>query len=280
MDELQLKVNQIKKYPRTEAINEANIEEVMNIESFMKSDEDELKWYVEGVLPEQSASILGGMQGLGKTWLMLDLAIELARGGGSWLNKLQVNPASVLYVDEESSNRLLRYRLKKLINAKGLKIKDLQLHLSVGHNFNFSNPESVEKFKRLLDKVKPSVVFIDSLVRIHRGEENSSTEMSGVFKTVKNLIRQFNCSFLFADHEGKAAYHYDPKVPEKEPSSNDLRGSNEKAAFVDTVLSLKRKDGELYLYHTKSRHAEAIAPFLIKIEDLDEAKTKLAVRGY
>jgi KaiC/GvpD/RAD55 family RecA-like ATPase len=252
-------------------------EESVALSSFMNSEEDGLKWYVENVFPEQGVLILGGMQGIGKTWLMLDLAIEMARGGGSWLGKFPVNSTSVLYVDEESSSRLLRHRLKKLLTEKGLKASNLQLTLSVGNNLNFSSEQSVEKFKRLLDKIRPSVVFVDSLVRVHKGNENSSTEMAQVFNTVKRIIREYNCSFFFADHENKGVYSQDPEH-EKDPSSNDLRGSNEKGAFADSVLNLRKQKGELFLYHTKSRFCEAQLPFMVKIEDVSE--DKIAVRSY
>jgi len=276
LEDLKLKVEQIQKYPRNEVIDLGN-ETDTNIEAFMSSTEDNLQWNVEGLVPEQSVTILGGMQGLGKTWLMLDLAIELSRGGGSWLNKYQVNQGNVLYVDEESSNRLLRYRLRKLISAKGLKIGNLKLHLTVGRNLDFCNENSVSKFRTLIEKTQPKVIFIDSLIRVHKVNENSSNEMAQVFNVVKKLAREFNCTFFFADHENKGVYNQET---EKEPSSNDLRGSNEKGAFADSILSLRKKNGELYMYHTKSRHCEAGLPIMVKIEDMDEAKTKLCVRGY
>jgi hypothetical protein len=274
---LEEKINHVWSTYESKEVVQSESDESIDLSSFMESDEDGLKWYVDNIIPEQSVTILGGMQGLGKTWLMLDLAIELARGGGSWLNKFAVNPSSVVYVDEESSSRLLRHRLKKLLVEKGLKAKDLQLTLSVGKNLNFSNEQSIEKFKKLLDRVKPGVVFIDSLVRVHKGNENSSTEMAQVFNVVKKLTREFNCAFVFADHENKGVYQQDPDH-EKDPSSNDLRGSNEKGAFADSVLNLRKQKGDLFLYHTKSRYCEAQLPVMVKIEDVDE--NRISVRSY
>jgi hypothetical protein len=276
LSELDTVIKSISKKPR--GTNETQDDEPsIDVNSFMDSSEDTLKWVVEGVVPEESVTILGGMQGLGKTWLMLDLAIELSRGGGSWLGKFLANSSRVLYVDEESSDRLLRSRLKKLLLAKGLNSQGLNLNLAVGKSTNFSNPNSVGKFKALLHRVQPQVVFIDSLVRVHKANENSSTEMAQVFSVIKGLVKEFKCSFFFADHEHKGIYNQQVEV---DPSSNDLRGSNEKGAFADSVLSLRKKGADLFLYHTKSRHAEAQLPLLVRIEDLDEAKTKLAVRAY
>jgi KaiC/GvpD/RAD55 family RecA-like ATPase len=276
ISELLTKISQIQKYSRSEGLSIESDNNAQQVQEFMENGEADIQWLVNGIIPEQSTIILGGLQGIGKTWLMLDLAIEMSRGGGSWLKKYAVNPAKVLYVDEESSNVLLRSRLRKLLFGKGLRVSDLNLNIAIGHNYNFSSEISINKFRSLLQKHNPKVVFIDSLVRIHRGSENSSTELSQVFGEFKKLMREFDCTFIFADHEGKQVYW--SEIENKEPNSNDLRGSNEKAAFADSVLSLRRKKGELFLYHTKSRFGEAVLPIMIKIYDPENGKTE--VSGY
>ena len=255
IEDLIQKVIQVQKYPRSAELTSLPDTEAQNFKEFMEAGDGSISWIVQGIVPEESAVILGGLQGIGKTWLMLDLAIEMSRGGGSWLGKYAVNPAKVLYIDEESSSVLLRSRLRKLLAEKGLKKSDLSLNLAVGNSFNLSSDVSVIKFKKMLEKYQPKIVFIDSLVRIHRGSENSSTEMAQVFGELKKMMREFQCTFVIADHERKQVCW--SEVEDKEPSSNDLRGSNEKAAFADSVLSLRKKKGELFLYHTKSRFCEA-----------------------
>jgi archaellum biogenesis ATPase FlaH len=269
-------IRSISKYERTEKIEVESDSE--SGEAFMASGQDKIDWLIPGILPEEATLILGGMQGLGKSWIMLDLAIEMARGGGSWMAKYLVNPSQVLYVDEESSPRLLRTRVSKLLAAKGITIQDLKIEFCVGKNVNFSSEVSVEKLKKVLERLAPKVVFIDSLVRVHRMNENSSTEMASFFASLKKLMRQFKCSFFLLDHENKGVYQSEEL--EREPSSNDLRGSNEKGAFADSVLSLRRREGELHLFHTKSRYDEATPPSTVRILDLDEVKSKIEVRAY
>lgn len=236
----------------------------------------EIQWIVKGIFPKQASCILGGMQGLGKTWLLIDLAIAVA-SGEPWLGIFPVTQGPVMYVDEESAPQLMRFRLRKIFNGKShLNPAKLPVSFRIGAGLNLSDPESRGKFVRELRANPPSLVIIDSLVRAHGVEENSAAEMKLMFAEVKKIADEFGVTFVFADHVHKLAVSTDPRQ-QREPSSNDLRGSNEKAAFSDTVLSLYRKDGGLVLHHTKSRWAEAVSPFNVLIEDT--APNVTSVRG-
>ncbi|MBI3320176.1 MAG: AAA family ATPase [Candidatus Omnitrophica bacterium] len=239
--------------------------------SFFAQGTAEITWSIQGVLPSEGAGIVAGPAGYGKSWMLQDLAVEHARGG-KWLGQFATAQGRVLYLDEESSPVLLRHRLTRLLAAKGLSADQLDLHLAVGQGLSFSNPASIEQLRRLLDQLRPALVIVDSLIRVHRAEENSASEMAQVFKAVKDLIREFGCTFLFADHQRKPGHF---------GASLDLllRGSSEKAAFVDTLLSLQRKEGTLIVEHSKSRYAEPIPAFVVRIEDTGMEATAVVYGG-
>jgi len=245
--------------------------EALPLASFFAQVAAHITWSIEGVLPKEGAGIVAGPAGYGKSWMLLDVAIEHARGG-KWLGQFATAQGRVLYLDEESSPALLRHRLTRLLAAKGLSADQLDLHVAVGQGLSFSNPASVEQLRRLLDQLRPALVIVDSLIRVHRAEENSASEMAQVFKAVKALIREFGCAFLFADHQRK---------PGGFGVSLDLllRGSSEKAAFVDTLLSLQRKEGTLIVEHSKSRYAEPIPAFVVRIEDTGPEATAVVYGG-
>ncbi len=118
----------------------------------------------------------------------------------------------------------------------------------------------------VVDTYQPAVIIIDCLIRVHDAEENSASEMSKVFKRVKSIVSQFGCTIVIADHHRK---------PGKNSTSQDysLRGSSDKMAIADSVLSIRSKDNRIIVEHTKSRHSQAINPFIVEIEDLDEGST-------
>jgi RecA-family ATPase len=246
----------------------------MSLSSLLNFHSD-INWAVDKLIPDNALCILGGMQGLGKTWLLLDLAIELSQTGiqSKWLDKFYTSSRKVLYIDEESSPQLLKTRLSKLISAKNIKAEDLSISFVVGANFDLLQPTSVQKLEQIIETEEPRVIIVDSLVRVHSAEENSSTAMAEFFGVIKNLIRKYNVTFIFADHEHKGVYSADKR--DMLPTSNDLRGSNEKGAVADSVLSLRLTKDGLMLFHTKSRFTEASLPLLIKIIDEGAHSTKV-----
>ena len=254
-----------------ETETESNLLEALPLASFFDQVDSQIAWVIEGILPKEGAGILASPPGYGKSWMLLDLAVEHARGG-KWLGQFPTIQGRVLYLDEESSPALLRHRLTRLLSAKGLSPDQLDIHLSVGQGLSFSNRNSVGRLRQLLEKLRPALVIVDSLIRVHRAEENSASEMSQVFKIVKDLIRKFGCTFIFADHQRKRGYF---------TSSQDLllRGSSEKAAFVDTLISIQRKEATLIVEHSKSRYAEPIPAFVVQIEDVGPEATTVAYGG-
>lgn len=229
----------------------------------------EIDWKIKDLLPMESVGILSGTSGHGKSWMLMDLAIEASRGG-KWLGQFATKPGRVVYIDEESSSGLLIKRMNKLLRAKGLKAEDTDIRLVIGKGLCFSDPGSVQKLMAELDDLRPSLVIIDALIRVFKGEENSASEMAGVFNEVKKIVRDYKCAILFADHQKKVS------MP---GGTGDqlLRGSSEKTAFVDTLLSLQRKEDTLFIEHSKSRFAEPVPAFAVKIED-NHDKTHTTVR--
>jgi len=231
----------------------------VSLTEFLEVQDTEQEWCVDRLFPMEGASILASPGGWGKSWMLLDLAIETARGG-RWLGRFPTQKLKVLYVDEESSPRLLRRRYRKLLKAKNLRSEGVEIHLVVGEGFSLSNPKSVAGLKRLLDEHRPGLVIFDSLIRVHEAEENSATEMAKVFAVLKDLIRLSKAAFVIADHQRK---------PGHASGSLDtlLRGSSEKKAFVDCLLSMQKKDNALIVEHSKSRHDVEIPDFVVRIED-------------
>jgi hypothetical protein len=219
-----------------------------------------VEWDVEPLIARATGTSLSGLAGAGKTWLLLDLAIEMARGGGKWMNHFSCGGGRVVYVDEESRDPLLVLRLERLLRAKGVPTDQLDLRFIVMGGLNLSDPGNVARFTARLRELQPRLVIVDSFIRVHREKENDATEMAKVSRVIAKLIQDLGCSFLFADHQRK------PNAL----GESDTRGSTEKAAIQDQVLLVRRtKDGALVVEHRKSRFAPEVEPFEVELEDQD-----------
>lgn len=227
----------------------------------------EIVWLVEGLFPDCSLNILGGPPGGGKTWLLLDLSIETARGG-KWLGRFQAKQGKVLYIDCEAGARLLRPRYTQMLQAKGLTAsEELPIEIVDSQVIHLTDSASLADLRALVGRTEPALVIMDSLVRFHAAEENSASEMAQVSAAVQGIIRDFGVAVVFADHVRKA-----PGLPGSMDLS--LRGSGEKVAAADTVLSLRKERGHLIVEHSKSRWDKPIASFEAEIEDEVSASGK------
>ena len=254
-----------------ETENEKKILKFRTLSELLADDITEIPWLVENIFPQEGVGIVGGTAGIGKSWMLKDLAVECARGG-LWLNHFQTLPCTVLYIDEESSNALLNKRFKQLLSAKEISIENLNIHFGVGQGFCLTESDYIAGLRSKIEQVKPGIVIIDSLIRVHKVDENSAREMAQVFDVVKGIVREYKCAFVFADHQRKPGIH---------SSSQEfmLRGTSEKIAFVDTLLSLKKQNNTLIVEHSKSRYCEPVEPFTICLEDQEKGKTRIFYSG-
>lgn len=216
-----------------------------------------VSWDVDSLIASRSATILSGLPSCGKTWALLDLAIEVSRGG-RWLGKFECAKGNVLYFDQESREALLSKRLRQLLAAKGIGSEGTALRLAVMAGVSLSDESAIARLRETLDEHKPRLVVIDSLIRVHAADENTASEMRVVSGVIQRLMLESGASFVFADHLRKA----------RPGTESDPRGSNEKVAFVDQLLVMRRTAPEMaVLQHRKSRFATEVPPFEVRIHD-------------
>jgi hypothetical protein len=240
---------------------------VLQLGELLNRSSPDIEWQIQDILPVEGVGILAGPPGCGKTWMLADLAIELSRGG-FWVGHFPTRQGPVLCIDEESPSGLLPVRYRKLLLAKGLSAESVDVHFCNGQGFSFSRSGDVARLREVLTRIKPSLVIVDSLIRVHSADENSASEMSEVFAVVKAFAREFHCAFLFADHMRKGK-------PGETALDQMVRGSTDKAAFVDTLLVLTKSEVGVVVEHAKSRFAEAVPGFVVTIEDPQPGTTSV-----
>ncbi len=255
-----------------------------SIEEFLK-DTETVEWIVPGVIAKKSIGFVAGLPETGKTWMLIDLAIEFARPltgveQGLWLGKMPVGHGKVLFIDQERFKGETQRRFRSVLSAKGLSASHLSTSLFVrcGTSTRLDLPHSFDAFHKEMSELQPDLVIIDSFATIKVGEENNRTEIQKVLEKIKELRNEFNCTFLFIHHESKAAYNTEESG---EPSIAHMSGSVAIPAAAELVLTVRKQDAESSMvYHTKSTLASTISPFLVKVTDENEEKTKIKVEAF
>ena len=234
------------------------------LSELMAKEFKNIGWIVDKLIPANGIIAISGAPASFKTWLMLILAINTAKGEALF-NKFTTSKAGILLIDEENGERLLQDRFRKL-----QKNFDLPIYTISFGGFKLLDNE-INNIISFCKEKNIGVVIFDSLIRIHNREENDAGEMAEVFSSLKNFNKN-GITVIFTHHNRKQmAGHYNP--------SQDMRGSSDILASVDCHLAVNRKSKEdqIIVTQTKLRQGEEIKPFKLNIiSDDDELRLEFA----
>lgn len=199
------------------------------------------RWLVDGLIPLQGITILHGLPTAGKTWLMMEIAIAVAQGKRLF-NQFDTTNTGVLLLDEESGEWLLHDRFRTLRAPSELPIHYLSMQSS---KFTESYVEGLIEW---CNASGIGLVMVDSLVRIHGGDENTAQDSAKVFRLIRMLTSK-GITVLIVHHNTKASANGE--------YGSQMRGSGDIQASVDCQLSLVRpyRDDYLTLEQVKNRYA-------------------------
>lgn len=273
LSELRTVCNSVGSYAqRVQPLNQ----EAQSVSDFL-ADEQKVEWIVPGLIAKRSISFIHGMPQVSKSWVVLDLAVECARGGGLWLEKFPTKKAKVLFVEQERFRGETQRRIKAVLSAKGLDSATLpELYIQVGTTTRINLQQSFDAFRKRLGETKPDLVIVDSWATFHTVKETDRMAIQVVLENIKSLREEFECAFFFVNHDTKQSLQHQPGES-KQPSMSDMQGNTAIAAVAEMMLSVKRKDDETCMvYNVKNTLAQSIEPFSVSVVDTD---TGIVVRG-
>lgn len=149
----------------------------------------------------------------------------------------------------------------------------MSLQFLAKEGVRLDDAESLAALDDLLEREKPDVVFLDSFLRFHSGNENDSQDMGRISHIIEDLRRRHGCAFVICHHRRK------PSQSGSSNAANAFRGSTEIQAFPDSHLDLCQRHGVRELTMPKSRYQEPIEPCAIEIIDVDEGRTEVRYIG-
>lgn len=225
---------------------------IWTLKELMTTDFGPQDWLIDKLIPAQSITVISGDPESYKTWLTIEIAKSVA-AGEPFLSKFNSTQMPVLFIDEENTPRLLKNRYQLLSVPDGLPISYLS-----ASNFKISNSECMKFVYDLIKNKGVGLIVIDSLIRIHNGDENSARDMSRVYDELKKL-RAMGLSVIVTHHHRKQGFG--PKNV-----SQSMRGSSDILAGVDVHLAVSAKDKTITLIQSKLRGDEKMRPFNIEVK--------------
>jgi hypothetical protein len=190
------------------------------------------EWLIPGVLVAGSFCVLYGQPGAGKSFLALDLALEIARYGPVVYNAAEGQGG--LY------NRVQAAQQERQITTKNVYFLAVPVDLR--------DPNTVDDLIEAIRVLaEPKLVVVDTMARsMVGGDENSAKDVGEFIAGIDRLRSEFGCAVLLVHHAKKA----DARV---ERGSSALRGAADTMMYLD-----ERGKTDLLLSCEKQKDA---APF-------------------
>jgi hypothetical protein len=220
------------------------------------------KWLVKELWGLEAVGILGGPPKCCKSWLGLDIALSVA-SQTPCLNRFEVEHSgpALVYLAEDAAP-MVRERVLGICNHRRLDIQSLDLHIIDTPSLRLDLQTDRTKLVNAIDRLKPKLLLLDPLVRLHRADENSSAEISALLGFLREIQRQFNMAVILVHHMSKK---------HRAQLGQALRGSGDLHAFGDCNAFLIRKNDKLFL-SVEHRFAPAKNPIQLALVSNDDGE--------
>ena len=200
-----------------------------------------------GLLPVQSKLILGGSAKVGKSFVVMNIGLAIAKGtplfNAKYPNGTIVfpvyQPNRVLYIEQEVGPQGLKRRLDSILQARPeWQFADFYIK-SKDTNLRMDSTDGILAMEAEIEQVQPTVLVLDPLSKLHLSDENSAQEMGKLMKTGDKWIEKYKLSIIYVHHTGLAAL--DPQSMRR--GGARLRGSSSLFADTDTMIEVNNKSG-------------------------------------
>lgn len=235
----------------------------------LETERPQDRWLIESLWGREAVGVIGGSPKTMKSWLGLDFAVSVASGTPA-LDRFRVEaPGTALIYLAEDGLPQVRARLEAICHHRGLSLDHLDVAVITEPIVRLDSHRDQLRLRATVSNLRPRLLVLDPLVRLHSGDENSSQDISRLLGYLRELERSFDLALIVVHHTSKKA-HAQP--------GQSLRGSSDLHAFGDSNAYLARK-GEDVLLTLEHRSARAPEPMALRLACLpDGAASHLEIK--
>ena len=188
--------------------------------------------------------LIAGPAGVGKTFLVFDLALSLA-SGMNFLGFSTVAPLNVLILQTELPKEFVQARFLRLLDA--YEAEDSQCAreaIKKIHLYDFYKPLDLSVnanrafISDLVDQTEADVIFLDPFLTFFGGEENSNSMVRSTLDAIRyDIAERCQCALFITDHLAKSDSGHGARA----------RGAGAKIDWASLVINLshhKTPDGQ------------------------------------
>lgn len=165
----------------------------------------------------QDVGLIIGAGGVGKSSILMDMAIGMCRGAPVWGRETS-RPLRVAILTAEDDIEIFGARLREMMYARGLTddemrqvLDGLDLCYAGGTNIRLTTIEDdvvaisdwTDRMIGHFRKSRPDIVFIDPAVSFGVGETRVNDAEQGLINAARRIKKEAGCAVVFVHHTGK-----------------------------------------------------------------------------
>lgn len=166
--------------------------------------QDTYDWLVPGLLERQDRLILTASEGGGKSVLLRQIAVTLAAGIHPFRTWEFIDPVRVLTLDCENGAPASRRKFRPLLDAAAhveQPVRRGQFHIECRPSgLDLTRTQDRSWFMRRIEKIKPEVLIIGPIYRLHAGDPNSEELARKVSVVIDEARATAECAVLMEAH--------------------------------------------------------------------------------
>lgn len=210
-------------------------------------------WMIKGFLPRAELAVLFGESGSGKSFLALDVAVDIAMGT-PWRGRT-TRKGRVVYVAAEGAGGF-RNRLKAIGQQRGIELDQIPIGVIADAPNMLEKADALDVAKAIVAAGGADLVIMDTWAQVTAGaNENSGEDMGRALTHCKGIHRATGALVLLVHHSGK-------------DSSRGARGWSGLRAAADVELEVLRNDNARSVSVTKLKDGEDGAEFGFRLENV------------
>ena len=154
----------------------------------LQQQADHTPWLVQTLWGAAAVGVIGGAPKACKSWLGLEMAVAVA-SGTACLDRFSVeSPGPAVVYLAEDALPAVRDRVDQLCQHRDLSLAGLDLHVVTAPSLRLDLEQDRHALDHTLTALQPKLLLLDPLVRLHRLDENSAADISGLL----GFLRQLN----------------------------------------------------------------------------------------
>lgn len=229
---------------------------------YIKTLSDEVDWLSHGFLANNSISMLYATDGIGKSLVGIQGALELASGLPMYKTFETAKPIKVIYCVAERSIKEPLKRIKLMIQDQDLAGKVLFENFTISTELqgrDVSSPTESDKLMEILSSHARNMdgvdlVFFDPLYAMVKGDLKDDKAINAVFNFFRRVGNELDANVFFLHHENRGS----KEAGASERTGQDFYGNKFISGLCTAVWHMvKAKDEQFQTIITNEKDSES-----------------------